>query len=419
MRPILAIAAKDLRVLPRVRLAFFFAVIWPIAVAVMFGFAFGGGDGGGSSVIRVAVVDEDGTGPSRAFVQRLADSGHFALAPMARAEAETAVRRGQQAAMIVIEPGFGTRSERMFYGEPREVAIGADPARKAEAGMIEGLLMQAAAADMQAVLSDPAASGAMVDRALNSLGPGTGAPSELRHFLTELKGFVGSSATRTPDGSGGMQWQPLKVTAVPVTRERRGPANAFQITFPQGVLWGLIGCAMSFGLGLVSERTRGTFLRLAMSPLTRSQILGGKALACFVAMIAVQVLLYTLGYLVFDVRPSSWPLLALASLSATVAFCGFMMLVATFGTTEQAASGAAWAIMMPLAMVGGGMIPQFIMPAWMATLGNISPVKWAILAIEGAIWRDFTLGEMLLPCAILVAVGVLSFVLGTRRLQYQ
>ena len=24
------------------------------------------------------------------------------------------------------------------------------------------------------------------------------------------------------------------------------------------------------------------------------------------------------------------------------------------------------------------------MPAWMSTVGNISPVKWAILAIEGA-----------------------------------
>ena len=93
-----------------------------------------------------------------------------------------------------------------------------------------------------------------------------------------------------------------------------------------------------------------------------------------------------------------------------------MMLVATLGKTEQAASGAAWAIMMPLSMIGGGMVPQIVMPAWMSTAGNVSPVKWAIRAIEGALWRDFTLSEMLLPCGILLVFGFLCFAIGTRRL---
>jgi len=54
------------------------------------------------------------------------------------------------------------------------------------------------------------------------------------------------------------------------------------------------------------------------------------------------------------------------------------------------------------------------MPRWMATTGNFSPVKWAILAMEGALWRGFSLREMLLPCAILVAVGIVTFAIGVR-----
>src|SRR5512139_2580454 len=145
MRATLALAVKDLRVLPRIRMAFFFTVFWPVIVAVMFGFAFGGPGDGGASAIAVALVDEDATDASRAFVKRLEDSGHFTFEPMGRADAEAAVRRGQRAAYFVIRRGFGERSARMFYGEPREIEVGADPARKAEAGMIEGLLMQAAA----------------------------------------------------------------------------------------------------------------------------------------------------------------------------------------------------------------------------------------------------------------------------------
>jgi len=40
----------------------------------------------------------------------------------------------------------------------------------------------------------------------------------------------------------------------------------------------------------------------------------------------------------------------------------------------------------------------------------------ADVALEGAIWRGFDLTEMLLPCGILLSVGVLSFGLGARIL---
>ena len=416
MRPILALALKDLRVLPRIRMAFFFTFIWPVIVAVMFGYAFSGSGDGATRAMKIAVVDDDGSEGSRAFIARLESSGHFEVAMMPRADAESAVRRGQLAAFLAIKPGFGAGSQRMFYGPPREIEVGADPSRKAEAGMLEGLLMQAAASDMQQMLSDPTASLTMVDKAIGDASRDPAAPRELVHFLGELKTFVGSPASQRDAAVGGSQWQPLKIVSAPITRERSGPRNPFEITFPQGVIWGLIGCAMSFGLSLVSERTRGTFVRLSMAPLTRAQILGGKALACFVAMVVVQTLLYALGVTLFAVRPGSWPMLLLASLCATLAFCGFMMLVSTLGKTEQAASGAAWAIMMPLSMLGGGMVPQIVMPAWMSTAGNISPVKWAIRAIEGALWRDFTLTEMLLPCGVLLVFGYICFAIGTRRL---
>jgi ABC-2 type transport system permease protein len=44
----------------------------------------------------------------------------------------------------------------------------------------------------------------------------------------------------------------------------------------------------------------------------------------------------------------------------------------------------------------------------------VSPVKWAILAFEGAIWRGFSWQEMMLPFAILLATGAVTFLLGAR-----
>ena len=417
MRQIIALAKKDLRLMPRNKGGMFFTFAWPIVLMVLFGFAFGGNAANGSeqAKIRIALVDEDNTDGSRQFAAKLDTS--FELTPMTRAEAETAVRLGQRAAYIAIKPGFGQASERMFYGSSKEVELGVDPVRQAEAGMIEGLLMKHAAADMQKMFTDPAASARMTDKALADLPDPAVAPqvAPVQRFLGELKTFTGATAQQRGTGPGG-EWQPLKVTSNPVARERRGPDNAFDVTFPQGIVWGLIGCVMTFGVSLVTERTHGTLVRLRMAPPTRAQILGGKALACFITIMLVEVMRLTVAF-GFGVRPSSMGILVLGGVSSAICFVGFMMLIASLGKTEQTASGAGWAILMLMSMLGGAMVPQFVMPQWMQTAGTISPIKWVVLAIEGGMWRQFTVSEMVLPCAILISVGVACFAAGTRGLK--
>jgi ABC-2 type transport system permease protein len=61
------------------------------------------------------------------------------------------------------------------------------------------------------------------------------------------------------------------------------------------------------------------------------------------------------------------------------------------------------------------MVPLFALPGWMQTAGTLSPVKWGILALEGALWRGFGWAELALPCGILLAVGAVGFGLGVRR----
>ena len=356
MRTILALAVKDLRLLFRVRSGLFFAFVWPVVVAVLFGVVFSGQGQTSDRTLRVVVVDDNYTDGARDWLAKIEASDDFSIDYASRPEAETLVRRGQRAAFIALNAGIG------------QIEIGHDPARQPEAWMIEGLLTKHAMSD-----------------------------------YTEMLASVGGRL--------------MQITRTPVAQQRIGPSNGFEITFPQGVMWGIIGCVMSFAIGLVSERVRGTFVRLQMAPLTRAQILAGKALACFASISGLQVILFAVGVAVFDVRIDSVPLLVMACAAASIGFVGFMMMVAGLGRTEQAASGAGWAMLMPMTLFGGGMMPQFIMPPWMRTVGNLSPVKWAILGMEGAVWRGFSLGEMLGPAAILLGFGVVCFTIGVRALR--
>jgi ABC-2 type transport system permease protein len=416
MKQIIALALKDLRLMPRNRGGMFFTFVWPILVTVLFGIMFGGNDDDGRQAkVRIAVVDEDSSDGSRAFLKKIEES--FELTPMTVPEAENAVRRGQRTGFIVVKRGFGEASNRMFYGTPKEIEIGVDPARQAEAAMVEGMLMKHAAGDMQRLFTDSSASTAMVDKALDDMKqspPDQVAP--VQRFLGELKTFMGTPQSQGAPGAPQGEWQPLKITKKDVARVYEGPRNPFDITFPQGVIWGLIGCAMSFGISLVTERTHGTLVRLRMAPLTRTQILGGKALSCFVSIVFVELMLLGVAT-AFGVRPTSYAILGLAGLSAAIMFVGFMMLVASLGKTEQTASGAAWAMLMPLSMIGGAMVPTFIMPSWIQSVSFISPIRWAMLAIEGGVWRNFSVAEMATPCAILITIGIACFALGTRGLR--
>ena len=91
--------------------------------------------------------------------------------------------------------------------------------------------------------------------------------------------------------------------------------SKWDISFPQAMIWGILACAAGFAITIVRERKQGTFLRLQVAPVGRGQILAGKALACFLAVISVIVIMVVLG-IWMGMRPQSPSLLALAAVSS-------------------------------------------------------------------------------------------------------
>ncbi len=428
MNEVVALACKDLRLLFRDRVGFFFAFGFPLVYCVFFGAVFSGaGGGGGTHTIAIAVVDEDRTEESGDFVATLAATPEFEVIRLDREEASARVRRGKLVAYVAIPPGFGERRDGMFRGDPPRIEVGIDPSRKAEAGMLQGLLMKCAFQRMQDMFTKPDVMSERIQgwlgdiRASDDVDPVS--RGALEFFLPALDNFVrqmpigesgGGAGAESDEGAAGSGWQPVVIEKADVLRERTGfgPSNSYAISFPLGIVWGLLGCSASFGISLVTERTHGTLVRLRMAPIQRWQILAGKAGACFATTVVMMTVLLFLGAIFFGIRAGSVPLLALAVVCSSLAFVGIMMFLSVLGKTEQAAGGIGWAVLLVMAMIGGGMIPQIFMPAWMKTISHASPVKWAILSMEGAIWRGFSPYEMILPCGILLGVGVVSFGIG-------
>jgi ABC-2 type transport system permease protein len=434
MNAVLALAKKDLLLLFRDKFALFWILAFPLMFALFFGAIFKDDGGGGRGAISIAVVDEDGSDVARALVTKLSEHASVRLvrtgegddgpveAPSLE-EARELVQKGRRVAYLRIPRGYGETPYAVFGGGgvgPPVLELGIDPGRRAEAGLLQGVMMEVVFGSLQSRFTDKEtlrgdlASARAEIAAADDLGAGQKAVLEtfLGALGTFVDGFDLDALDGGEDGGGGGGFgRPLEI--VDVTRDRsRDPRSTFDITFPQALVWGLMSVALGFAITLVRERTSGTLLRLRMAPISRTQLLAGKALGCFVACLLTMTVLMGFGALALGVRFDDVPLLLVAMVCTAACFTGLMMTVSVMGKTEAAVAGSSWGLMMPFAMIGGGMIPLIAMPGWLQKASQVSFFKWAIVAVEGAVWRGFGPRDMLLPCAVLLLFGAVFFALG-------
>ncbi len=438
MGTLLTLAKKDLTLLFRDKFALFWIFAFPLIYAVFFGSLFGGDDGGVRAKMRIAVVDDDRSEESRALLSRLAAHESVAIETTGEGDdaepraheidaARRAVRLGKKVAYLRIPKDYFESPFAMFGGgggdrDRPELEVGIDPSRKAEAGFLQGVLMETVFRGMGDLFTDKEKMKAEIDRARAEIASGDGLntvqKAVLQTFMGALSTFFDSvdlevleSGPASGFGGGAGGGRQLKVVEVARDRSNR-PKTAFDITFPSAIVWGLMGVATGFGVTLVRERAQGTLLRLRAAPIGRAQLLAGKALGCFVMCMIVMLFLLGFATVALGVRVDDILLLLVAMVSTGACFTGVMMLVSVMGKTEEAVAGASWGVMMPFAMIGGGMIPLVAMPSWLLTVSNVSPFKWGIYAVEGAVWRGFSFTDMLLPCGILIAIGAVLFWIG-------
>jgi ABC-2 type transport system permease protein len=433
MSSILTIALKDLRLMRRDWLGLFFILGFPLLMGLFFGLVMGSIDTG-SAKLNIAVVDEDGSEASRRFITTLEKSGNAVVHQVDdRAAATERVRRGELVGLIVIPKSFG-KSAGAFWKEDRPaIGVGVDPSRQAEAGLLQGLVMQASGELLGDFFQNPQRMKPLIDDARKEIEQADDIPATQRVLLSGMMSAVdqmldwnaklnAAEAEDAEQNAGGQisrapSMELARIEAIDV-RYQPGEEplvkrlqSKWDISFPQAMMWGVLGCAAGFAVSLVRERTGGTMVRLNVAPITKTHILAGKGLACFLAVVGVIAAMTALGY-VLGMRPRQPLYLAAAALCIAVCFVGIMLLMSVLGRTEEAVSGAAWGVGVVMAMFGGGMIPLAFMPPWMQNISNFSPIKWGVLAMEGAIWRGFDLSQMLLPCGVLLAVGIACFAAG-------
>ena len=433
MTAVIQMAIKDLRILFRDRLGAFFILVFPILMGLFFGLIMGGNSGGSTAAMRIVVVDQDQSEMSRKFIESLKKNEAVSIELANLEWARDGVRKGSRIGLVVLPKGFGDTAG-ILWSTPPQIQLGIDPSRLAEAGMIQGFVMEAMGSLVGERFRQPKQCKPLIEDAKKQLD----SDNEVNPLTRRLMSNYFQSLETLMDSMAGIQvaedselslktggnFQFADIQSLDISREIDPNSQAGQlqklrsrwdISFPQAMMWGVLGCVAGFSISVARERTLGTMVRLQVAPLSRFQILAGKALACFIAVIGVIGMLTLLG-MGLGMRPANFMALAVAAISIACCFVGIMMTLAVLAKTEQSVSGIGWAANMVMAMLGGAMIPVMFMPAFLQSASVVSPITWSILAIEGAIWRQYTMAEMVFPCLILIGIGATGFVIGTQVL---
>jgi len=347
MKAIVTIALKDLRILARDKAGFFWVLGFPFLMALFFG-AIASGGSENRAAMPIAVVDQDRGPYSRAFLAELQKSEALQVREAPLDSARQLVRQGRLVAYVALWPGVGESFG--FGSDSAKIELGLDPSRRAEAGYLRGLVTAATFSTMRGQFTAGGSGSEMVRRSLASIQSdptrsnedrlrAVGVLTNLERLMTSLEAETAGekSGAASKETAGGPQ-----IKVVDIAEEENGPRNAYEITFPSSAMWAMIGVCMSFAISIVHERIRGTFLRLRLAPISRSQILAGKGLAAFLAALGATTFLLLFAAVVFKVRISNPVALAVALVAAAFCFTGVMMLISVFGRTHSAVAGAGY-----------------------------------------------------------------------------
>jgi ABC-2 type transport system permease protein len=170
------------------------------------------------------------------------------------------------------------------------------------------------------------------------------------------------------------------------------------------------------GASMLNERSWGTWDRLRASPARPWEVLVGKALPMYAALLARQAVLFGFAALVLRLRPEHgwWALLACVPVwSACVLLLGTAASTLARSPAQLSAAGDVLAIVTTI--LAGALVPSGLLPGWIRTVGVASPGYWAIRAYHAALAGSGAVGP---PLAVIGVFGMLGVALSwaiTRR----
>jgi ABC-2 type transport system permease protein len=195
-----------------------------------------------------------------------------------------------------------------------------------------------------------------------------------------------------------------------------------QFITPGIMSWGVaVSAVFGSALTLVSWRKKQVLRRIRLAPVSVPTVLTARVVVT-VGIAVVQALLFIgVGVLpVFGLQlTGTWWLAIPVFLLGILAFFAIGMLVGAFCKTEEAATGAANIVVLPMAFLSGTFFPIDQAPPWIRTVSQIFPLRHMNDGIMDFLVRGQGAGALVLPCLVLTGFIVVVGTIAAKVFQWE
>lgn len=356
-----------------------------------------------SVVLPLAILNQDSGQFGQTLIQRLQEEANLTVTEVTtKEEGLNAVRQEESIAFLIIPPDF---TNHLKQNLPLDFYV--DPVDTISAQSVEQLILEAVG-ELNSSL-DSATVSTVVAEELGLFSQG----DQEREAYFEAAIQQAQFAWHTPPITIHSQIETPVVTTgndIPAGHDQASPGMLTMFT-------------MLFMLGgataLVTERNLGTLRRLFVMPVSKASIIMGKMTGIYLSGLIQIAILILAGIFLFGVQWGRSPFALVAViLGFTFAVSSLSLLMATLTSTAAQVNAISTLIVLSLAALGGAWWPLEIVPAWMQTIGKLSPVSWAMAGFQDVISRGLDITAVLPEVAVLSAFGLVFLVISIAQFKY-
>ncbi len=354
----------------------------PPLVFLIFSAVFSGATGEDIQ-LKLAVADQARTVDSRRLMAAVVADGDLRAEEVASdEEVRRLVRAGRADAGLILRADPGSQ------GGP--VLIVSDPSRAVAAPLTMARVQQAMGRAMPDVL---------LARTLAETAPAFGGLTPVQQAIAgrTLQGLAKASPAEAAD-SGLFQREDI-------SGARKGGGTIAYYAGAVTILFALFS-AMHGALSLIEERRSGVADRILAGAAGMGPVINGKFLFLLGQSLLQATAIFFTAQIVYQVPVlAHLPMWLVTTLLVSACAAGLAMAIVTFCKTRDQAQMLSTFVILILAAVGGSMVPRFLMPPWLQTLGWGTPHAWAIEAYQAILWRDGGIGSVYMAWLVLGGIG--------------
>ncbi|MGQ9425102.1 ABC transporter permease [Gilvimarinus sp. F26214L] len=192
-------------------------------------------------------------------------------------------------------------------------------------------------------------------------------------------------------------------------RQRKAVPDYSGVAYYAGAISILFLLLSAVNVGMVSleENRNGISDRLLLSPAAKLQLMFGRWLFLLVLGFLQVVIIFTVARVGFQLPvEQALPQVLAVALAAAAASSGLALFILSLCRTVQQANNFTSFFVLIVSAVGGSMVPRFMMPEWLQAVSLFTPNAWAIEGFYSALVRGGSWSQILVPCALLAALGL-------------